>query len=110
MGMQLSKKYLRETYGDIFLTEADAEEDQGPLNLNAEQNKVLVQMINDAKAGDWSVELAEAFIRSTFPTVPAALIDALKKDLTATVALKKPIKKEIAAPPIPAPAPVAIPA
>jgi phage gp29-like protein len=109
MGMQLSKKYLRETYGDIFLTEADAEEDQGPLNLNAEQNKVLVQMINDAKAGDWSVELAEAFIRSTFPTVPAALIDALKKDLTATVALKKPIRKEIAAPVTTSPVSVAIP-
>jgi phage gp29-like protein len=110
MGMQLSKKYLRETYGDIFLTEAEAEEDQGPLNLNAEQNKVLVQMINDAKAGDWSVELAEAFIRSTFPAVPAALIDALKKDLTAAAALKKPIRKEIAPPVAPMAPPVVVPA
>jgi hypothetical protein len=79
LALPLTPAYYKETYGDIFIPPQEVTNEIS--NLNGEQGKTLIEIVDRAKAGSWSAELTEAVLKAMLPTISVELVDVIRKDI-----------------------------
>jgi phage gp29-like protein len=87
LALPLTPEHYRETYGDIFIPPKEVANEIS--NLNGEQGKTLMDIVDRAKTGTWSAELTEAVLKAMLPTISIELVDVIKKDIGDSIEERK---------------------
>lgn len=84
LALPLTPEYYKETYGDIFIPPQDMANEIS--NLNGEQGKTLMEIVDRAKTGTWSAEVTEAVLKAMLPTISTELVGVIKRDIIESIA------------------------